>query len=356
MKHIPVAAVRTSPDTVFDDYYRLMHLASYTDYIDQRHTTALNIDLSWHHFTPACSTAPWQLDGVIQTLLADGFTKDSIVACFPERRGITSEKGQVLNRHRQVIQRHGIGNVHLAHDGTWTAYQPKSPMRVLSDVFPDGIPVPEQRIGANALHLPTMKTDVLGTIAGAVYTIFEGLLDSHSTDAYHVLHEAYVDALALEKELSPGCFAIMDGVIAGEGASPRCPVPHEKNVLLASPDPVALDTVAAHMMGIDPMTVPYIRIAHEAGVGTGTMADIELIGDPIDDMKSNFRIDDTGKEARFRKKEATRNGRQPSLVTRLRSFVYHDMTWFKNMREDFVRDFRKGAWGNLFESYRTRVD
>ena len=43
-------------------------------------------------------------------------------------------------------------------------------------------------------------------------------------------------------------------------------IPHVKNVLLASHDQVAIDAVAAKLMGMDPMSIKFIRLAHEQGV------------------------------------------------------------------------------------------
>lgn len=351
-----IAVIHTSPRTVFDDYSRLLRLVSYTDAISPERDTVLDVDLSWHHFTPGCSSPPWQIDGVLKTLIGDGFPRDSLTVCFGKRRGVESTKGQILNRHLQAAERHGVTVRHLSHEGAWVRYEPKAQLRVLHTVFPDGILLPDTRMGRNTIHLATMKTDVLSTVAGAVYTCFEGLLDERTTDAYHLLHDAFVDALAIEREISPGIISVMDGVIAGEGSCPRCPVPHEKNIILASPDPVALDAVAASLMGFDPLSVPFIRLAHDAGLGVGDVREIEMSGDDISGMHSGFRIDGQSMGARLRRGEATRNGNAPSLIHNLTSFIYHDMYWFYSMRENLVREFKKGEWGKLFESYRRKLD
>ncbi len=60
-----VAIVRTRAETVLADYHRVMNLAGYQDAISKGPDTALKINVSWHFFYPACSTPPWQLDGVI---------------------------------------------------------------------------------------------------------------------------------------------------------------------------------------------------------------------------------------------------------------------------------------------------
>ena len=71
----------------------------------------------------------------------------------------------------------------------------------------------------------------------------------------------------------------MDGTTAGNGPGPRTMYPVVKNVMLASADQVAIDAVSAKMMGFDPMSIDYIRLAHEDGLGVGDPRDIEIVGD-----------------------------------------------------------------------------
>jgi hypothetical protein len=68
--------------------------------------------------------------------------------------------------------------------------------------------------------------------------------------------------------------------------------PKIKNVMLASSDQVAIDAVAAKLMGFDPMTIPYIRLAHEAGLGIGRPEEICLKGDDISKESWGFTVGD----------------------------------------------------------------
>jgi hypothetical protein len=73
-----VAVLKTTPTTVVADYRRLMRLAGYERFLAPATETALRINTSWHYFYPACSTTPWQLDGVISTLLEDGYAREKL--------------------------------------------------------------------------------------------------------------------------------------------------------------------------------------------------------------------------------------------------------------------------------------
>ena len=76
-----VAILRTKPETVRENYHRLMNLANYQDHIDKTADTGLKVNISWHFFYPGSSTVPWQLDGVIRAMEKDGYKKDLIHAC-----------------------------------------------------------------------------------------------------------------------------------------------------------------------------------------------------------------------------------------------------------------------------------
>ena len=163
----------------------------------------------------------------------------------------------------------------------WVPYQPKAQMHVLPKIFPDGILIPDYFFGKNIVHLPTVKCHIYTTTTGAMKNAFGGLLNTHRHYTHSWIHETLVDLLAIQKEIHPGIFAVMDGTTAGNGPGPRTMFPVIKNVMLASADQVAIDAVAAKMMGFDPMSLEYIRLAHEDGLGVGDPRDIEIVGDDV---------------------------------------------------------------------------
>src|SRR5688572_23945048 len=161
----------------------------------------------------------------------------------------------------------------------WVHYRPKAKMRVLDNIFPEGIHVPDFFFGKNVVHLPTTKCHIYTTTTGAMKNAFGGLLNTKRHYTHSWIHKTLVDLLAIQKEIHSGLFAIMDGTTAGDGPGPRTMRPVVKNVMLASDDQVAIDAVAARMMGFDPMSLEYIAVAHEQGLGRGKPEDIEVVGD-----------------------------------------------------------------------------
>ena len=139
--------------------------------------------------------------------------------------------------------------------------------------------IPKRFIGENIIHLPTVKTHVFTTTTGAMKNAFGGLLNEHRHWTHPVIHETLVDLLMIQKKIHRGVFAVMDGTFAGDGPGPRCMMPYTKNVILASADQTAIDAVAAKLMGFDPMSIKFIRMAHDLGLGCGDPREIEIVGD-----------------------------------------------------------------------------
>ena len=207
------------------------------------------------------------------------------------------------NKHEAVERKHGLESVFLDFPPVkWVDFTPKAKMLVLDDIYPEGFQVPEMFFGKNIVHLPTMKTHVFTTITGAMKNAFGGLLNRKRHWTHSVIHETLVDLLNIQKEIHPGIFAVTDGTFVGDGPGPRAMRWHEKNVILAGADQVAVDAVSAQMMGFDPMSIPFIRLAHEMGLGAGEMRDIEIVGADI----SGCRLEDgrDGKHIRQQGPEA----------------------------------------------------
>jgi len=114
-----VAVLKTSPRTVLEDYHRLMNLAGYQDVLRKDVDTALKINISWHFFYPASSTVPWQLEGVIRGMEKDGYDKSLIHGCHNRTVVIDSHLGERENKQIDVIEAHGLRNIHLYEGEEW---------------------------------------------------------------------------------------------------------------------------------------------------------------------------------------------------------------------------------------------
>jgi len=356
-----VAVVKTRPETVLADYAKLLRLARYQDYLPKENPLALKINISWHYWYPGVSTTPWQMEGVIKTLLADGYDKDKIYGCHNRTVVVSAKRGEEENRQKPVLEKYGLANIHLYESGEeWITYQPKGKMLALPSVYPEGIKIPKRLIGSNIIHLPTMKTHVFTTITGAMKNAFGGLLHNRRHWTHSVIHETLVDLLTIQKEIHPGIFAVTDGTFAGDGPGPRCMRVHTPGYLLASADQVAIDAVAAKMMGFDPMSLKFIRLAHEAGLGCGEVKEIEIAGEDIGEVNFHMEAHQNTFASRGQKLIywGPLRGLEHALLrspisgwSYLASRLYHDGYWYPCIGKKRVEAALQTEWGKLFQSY-----
>ena len=286
-----VAVLYTKPESVLEDYERLFELAGGRSALAPNTTTILKDNITWHFPMPAANTTPWQLEGTILALRNAGY--DDLV-CVQNQTVVTDAfKGEDLNGYVPIFKHHGIPAKYnfRKEDMTWVPFKPKAKMLALDHIYPEGIQIPDYFIGKNIVHLPTVKTHIYTTTTGAMKNAFGGLLSKYRHYTHTWIHETLVDLLAIQKEIHPGILAVMDGTTAGNGAGPRMVKPIVKNVILASSDQVAIDAVAAKLMGFDPLSLKYIRLAHDQGLGVGDPRDIEIVGDDISGVNWNFKVE-----------------------------------------------------------------
>jgi hypothetical protein len=169
----------------------------------------------------------------------------------------------------------------------------------------------------------------------------------------------------IQKKIHRGVFAVMDGTFAGDGPGPRCMVPHVKNVILASADQVAIDAVAAAMMGFDPLKIKCIRLAHDRGLGCGDPREIEIVGD-TSAAEENWHFVGPFQKMTFASRMQHKIYWGPmkkpiewSLKTVLApwayiaSVIYHDSFWYPVKAKQMMKNVLESPWGRLFRNWET---
>ncbi len=360
MERGKVAVLRVTPGNVLNKIEHLCELAGMGSALDRSAGTILKDNISWHFPFPGANTTPWQLEGILRALESGGYQD---LCCVQNQTVVTDTfKGEDLNRYLPVLRKYDVPVLYnfKAQDMRWEIYRPKRKMRALHEIFPDGILVPDYFHGRNIVHLPTVKCHIYTTTTGAMKNAFGGLLHNNRHYAHSWIHETLVDLLAIQQEIHTGVFALMDGTTAGNGPGPRTMIPVVKNVMLAGSDQVAVDAVAAKMMGFDPMSIDYIRMAHEDGLGVGDPREIQVAGDDVSGESWGFHVGDNG---------ASRIGdllwfsplkvfqrllfRTPLVhLFIFGSEAYHDYyRWPFKDRRRFLRWRSETPWGELFQRY-----
>ena len=353
-----VAVVRTRPETVIEDYARVMDLAGYQAVLSRDRDTLLKLNLSWTKYFPACSSQPWQVDGVVTKMLGDGFAPSRLLPV--ENKTVVTEprEGCRNNRWESVLARRGLTYTPLT-DVEWQVYRFSSPLLKLNAIFPEGIQIPAIYPGRQIVHLPTVKTHGHAVMTGSVKNSFGGLLREVRHYAHKYMHEVLVDLLYMQRELHPAVFTVMDGTVAGDGAGPRTMIPVVKNLILAAEDSIAIDAIAARLRGFDPLSIPFLRMAHERGLGVADPRDIELVGDDVSRENFGFR---TKRSLVIWGDQMIRRGflrplerillHSPLMVwAPFASNVYHDWFWYPTVGRSRIRTFMRTDWGALFRRY-----
>ncbi len=346
-----VALIRTTPATVLRDYERLLELAEFRRSLDPGTLTLLNLDQRRHFPFPSANTTPWQLEGSARVLLSAGYRD---LACAQHKTALISVfKGEDLNGYTPILRAYNLTALHDSEpaDMRWTCYTPKRALLVLDRLHEGCIRIPAYLIGANIVHLPTLKTDSATGIGGAMRNALSGLLPGRSDAARNWIHELLVDMLSIQQEILAGGFAVMDGTTAGSGPGPYRLYPEVKNVILASADQVAIDAVAAKLMGFDPLRdVKYLRLAHERGLGVGDVRAIELVGD-AGLANENWRFS-AGAGPRFERLQRFLMRTPLAQLLTLGAESYRDyLRWPLKERRVFEGWLRGTQWGRLFARY-----
>lgn len=355
-----VAVLKTSPESVLEDIQSLMKLADFEAALPREARTGLKINISWQTWYPACSTTPWQLEGVIRALQHAGY--NDLVGVHNDTVVVDTRVGEFNNKHRHITDQYGIPCIYLyEEDFEWFEYVPKGhDFLVLDKVYPKGVFIPKAIVGLNMVHLPTVKTHVFTTITGAMKNAFGGLLHRNRHWTHAVIHDTLVDLLMIQREIHPGLFAVMDGTFAGDGPGPRAMRWHQKDILLASADQVAIDAVSAKLQGFDPMQIRFIRRAYELGLGVGDPRQIEIVGYDIEQEPPwNFRQEDTfasrGQKMIYHGplKPLEKALLQSPLVpwSYFASNFYHNVYWYPFIGRKRVEAALRTPWGKLFQSY-----
>jgi uncharacterized protein (DUF362 family) len=355
-----VAVLKTSPGNVLSDYVRLSELAGMREALDSSATTILKDNISWHFPFPSANTTPWQLEGAILALQKYGMAD---IACVQNKTVVTDAfKGEDLNNYVPIFRKYNVPVLFNFREGDmkWIEYLPKARMHVLHKVFPEGIIIPDYFAGKNIVHLPTVKCHIYTTTTGAMKNAFGGLLNTKRHYTHSWIHRTLVDLLAIQKEIHRGIFAFMDGTTVGNGPGPRTMSPVVKDYILASADQVAIDAVAAKMMGFDPMSLEFIRVAHDDGLGVGDTRDIEIVGADISNESWGFTVGNNaaslvGNLAWFGPLRGLQKLFFHTPMVHLFVFgseAYHDYyRWPAKDRGVFETWRKETAWGKLFQEY-----
>jgi len=142
------------------------------------------------------------------------------------------------------------------------------------------------------INVPVMKTHSQTSVTLGMKNLKGCVPGAHKLTAHRLgVSRAVVDLNTVIKPV----FTVMDAIECMEGNGPTNGRPKRMDLLLGSDDVLALEIVAAKVMGVDPYTVRHIQLARDKGIGEYEFDNIRVFGASIDEVKSDFLIPATKK-------------------------------------------------------------
>ncbi len=159
---------------------------------------------------------------------------------------------------------------------------------------PDGLVLETVRVGravtevSYLINVPVLKTHRGTLLSNCVKNIGVGVACREEKKRLHRLgiDEGLLDVYSV---VMPN-FNVVDALVCIEGDGPNFPPgkPRQLGLVLAGEDGVAVDAVCARLIGLDPLEVKHLRLAHDRGIGIADLGQIEVVGERLEDVATIF--------------------------------------------------------------------
>lgn len=264
-----IVAVERVRGDVRGAVHRALEAAEWTRFVPRGADVALKVNLGWDLFIPGSITSPL----VVESLICE--IRDHVGRIY------VVEADQVLEDIEKAFRESGMADVCRRTGAQWLNMSRAETVRVDApeNSVLKSFDAPRILRETVLITVPVMKTHGKTGITGALKNQFGCL--SKARHGYHlVLDEVLAD---LNHSMRP-TLAVMDATIGLEGNGPKSGRPRVADLILCSSDPVALDTIQALCMGLDPGGIGHLATCVARGVGIGDPQRIEVRGaDPTRD-------------------------------------------------------------------------
>lgn len=136
------------------------------------------------------------------------------------------------------------------------------------------------------VNLPKLKTHDYTLISAAVKNLFGLIPGTYKAELHKNYHKPPDFAnilLDIYQEARP-CFTLVDGILAMEGDGPGTTgKPRQLGLLLAGRDCVALDSVIAKIIGLEPQDIFTNKEAQRRNLGAAELSSISILGERLQD-------------------------------------------------------------------------
>ncbi len=334
-----VALVEARPETIVEDYARVLGLAGLADTLGDD-PVALIPQAHARGWFPGEGSPPWQLDGVLGWLenrtdrkpgQTDPGRKAPVVLPVSSTGGAPGSSGWIWE---DVLARHGAQTA-SEHFRSPRSFRAEPPLAGLETALPRGLNLPAGLRDRATLFLPVPAWRRAEPVSGAVDLMSALLAPNQRKVSGLAFEEVRADIIRFARQALPGLGVVMDAVLWGVGRRPGTRLPVARNILLAGNDPVAVDAVASRLVGLVPDRDPWFRYCRDHGVGAVREDDITLAGRG-DLMDLDFGIPDRAGSGSIMEAD-----RFPLVDYYYRTF----------RRSSLLKRHARTPWGKLFDDY-----
>jgi len=165
--------------------------------------------------------------------------------------------------------------------------EPYSSIQIENHIFFKELFVPEKLIRSDVfISIVAPRTDVFGEFALGLKNYFDLLLDTQKQELFK---SGSLNGLLDFYKKYPPQLTIWDAMTIGEGQGPfnQKAVPY--NLILASADLLAGDSILIKLMGYDPLQVEFMRSANTNQIETNNLEDITIVGENVANHCKNLK-------------------------------------------------------------------
>ncbi|MDD5437124.1 MAG: DUF362 domain-containing protein [Candidatus Omnitrophica bacterium] len=146
----------------------------------------------------------------------------------------------------------------------------------------DGIPFTRHLFDCDCIiSVPKLKTHCITILTAGIKNMYGTVVGLYKAEQHSKSPKERDFAKVISKiySIAKPHLTVLDAITAMEGDGPSGGRPRDLDLIMAGPDAVAIDTIAAAIIGVEPLDVLVIREAFASGYGEGDPARIELMGD-----------------------------------------------------------------------------
>lgn len=252
-------------DLVIEAVREAMEKANWRSAICQGADVSLKPNLCFDYLMPGAQTSPWVLEGVVETI-RDYVGRIYVVEADTYTTRV--ERAVRVTRILDVCQRYDLEWINMSKGRFVTV--PLANSLVLGNQ----VDIPEILTKTQLITVPVLKTHCLTGITGAIKNQW-GCLKRLRLNYHGVINKALADLNAVVKPQ----FCVMDGTVCIEGPGPKQGWPRVADLVMASADNVALDAVAARIIGLVSEHIEHIQLCAQRGSGIADLEQIEISGE-----------------------------------------------------------------------------